>query len=96
MHNEKLQASIQCLERKIKELLKNYNEQQELIQQLKKENMQLRQQAIRDEENIGNFLNRKEEVNALRKDEIQACELYNNIDHYIRDIDKSIAYLEQL
>lgn len=96
MGNKKLQSSIQCLERKIKELLKNYNEQQDLIQQLKQENKQLRQQAIKNKEKTGNFLNKREEVDVLRKDTVQAYELYSHIDNYIKDIDKGIAYLEQL
>ena len=92
MHNERLQISIQCLEKKIRELLKNYKEQQELLQQLKRENTQLRQQAIKGAQHNSDFLN----VVTANGEKMQACELENSIDDYIKAVDKSITYVEQL
>lgn len=95
MNSEKLQARIQYLEQKVRELLKHYKDQQKLIQQLQKENAQLRQQATDGSASTGNF-STSPEIGTITKNEAQARDLGSSIDSYIRDIDKSIAYLEQL
>ena len=66
-----------------------------MIQQLQKENAQLRQQATDGSASKGNF-STNPEIGTITKNEAQARDLGNSIDSYIRDIDKSIAYLEQL
>ncbi len=95
MNSEKLQARIQYLEQKVRELLKHYKDQQKLIQQLQKENAQLIQQTTDGGESTGNF-STSPEIDTVTKNEEQARDLGSSIDSYIRDINKSIAYLEQL
>ncbi len=94
MSNEKLQASIQRLDPKIKALLKDYEEKQELIRQLKKENSELRSQAIGNRTHKGDFLS-KVDFATISRNETRAIELRSSIDAYIKSIDKSIAYFEQ-
>jgi len=95
MNSEKLQARIQYLEQKVRELLEHYKDQQRLIQQLQKEKEKLRQQASNRGEPTDNFSN-SPEIGTITKSEEQARELGSGIDSYIRDIDRSITYLEQI
>jgi len=95
MNSEKLQARIQYLEQKVRELLEHYKDQQRLIQQLQKEKEKLRQQASNHGEPTGNFSN-SPEIGTITKSEEQARALGSSIDSYIRDIDRSITYLEQI
>ena len=95
MNSDQLKAHIQDLEQKVRKLLKHYKDQQEMVQQLQKEHTLVRQQAPNDGETVGNFSNRPK-IDTITKNKEQARELGSSIDSYIRDIDKHIAYLEQL
>ena len=95
MNNEELQTSIQALGQKLAGLLGAYNEQEKVVQQLQKENKQLRQKVSSAGLLPGNFSKRLES-GTITKNKERARELERSIDGYIKDIDKSIAYLEQL
>lgn len=94
MNSEELQTGIQALGQRLRELLAHYQEQQRVLQQLQKENEQLRQ-GVSKSDSSGNFSNSPESSSITRNEE-QASALGSSIDGYIRDIDKCIAYLEQL
>ncbi|MEM9416743.1 MAG: hypothetical protein AAF963_00105 [Bacteroidota bacterium] len=94
MNSEKLQAHIQTLEQKLKELIERCKTQQEIIQQLQEEQAQWQQKANNGVETPGNFSN-KPEIGTIIVNEEQARALGSSIERYIKDIDKSIAYLEQ-
>lgn len=95
MNSDQLKARIQDLEQKVRKLLEHYKDQQEMVQQLQKEHTLLRQQATYGGETVGNFSN-SPKIGTITKNEEEARELGSSIDSYIRDIDKNIAYLEQL
>lgn len=94
MNSKVLQASIQTLAQKLKELLKNYEEQQGVIKQLQEENKKLRQTADSSGVPLANFSNGLEN-GTIMSDKEQKRVLGSSIDSYIRDIDKIVAYLEQ-
>ena len=95
MNSEGLQAGIKALGKKLRGLLEHYKEQQKVVQQLQKENNQLRQGTSSGGASPVSFL-KSSEIGTITQNEEQARELGSSIDSYIRDIDKCIAYLEQL
>lgn len=95
MDNEVLKVSIQVLEQKLGELLGHYKDQKKVVQQLQVEKKQLRQRISSSNHSSVNF-SKSPKSGTITKNEAQARELGRSIDGYIRDIDKSIAYLEQL
>ena len=95
MNSKELQASVQYLAQKVKALLEHYKDQQAAMQQLKQENAQLKQQATKHG-NTGHDFSNQPKTGTITVDEAQASAWKSSIDSYIRDIDKSIAYLEQL
>lgn len=95
MNNEELQTSIQALGQKLRGLLGAYKEQETAVQQLQKENRQLRQKVSSEGPLPANF-SKSPESGTITKNEARARELGCSIDGYIKEIDKSIAYLEQL
>lgn len=95
MNSEDLQGSIQILTKKLKGLLEHYKELQGVLQQLQEENTQLRQTAVSSGISSVNFSNSSESGTITGKEE-RARVLGSSIDSYIRDIDKSIAYLEKI
>ena len=95
MNSTKLHVRVQALKQKIAQLLVGYREQQELIQQLQKKNEQLIQQLPGKTETMHDFLGRLEIDTIAKKDgKLKNWEV--RLDHYISDIDKSIAYLETI
>lgn len=93
MTNDNLKKRIKTLEQKVQELLEHYKRQQKIAQQLQKEI--LSQKTTKNEEKIESFSNHPK-ISTIIKDGELIHELENSIDSYIRDIDNSIAYLEQL
>jgi|694.fasta_scaffold100333_2 hypothetical protein len=96
MDSEKLHVRVQYLEQKITQLLEHHKNQQEVIQQLRKENEQLVQQVTNRAEITYNFPNRLEIGTVTKKRGRDTQDWEARIDSYISDIDRSIAYLERL
>jgi uncharacterized coiled-coil DUF342 family protein len=95
MHSENLHVRVQHLEQKIRQLLDHVKDQQEMLQQLRKEKEQLIQQVANNKETVHKLSNSLE-LGAIAKDEQKMKNWGAKIDSYISDVDKSIAYLEQL
>jgi TolA-binding protein len=95
MHSEDLHVRVQHLEQKIRQLLKHFNEQQGMLQQLQKEKEQLIQQVASNKETIYKLSNSLE-IGTIAKDGQSMKDWGAKIDSYISEIDRSIAYLEQL
>lgn len=95
MHSEKLYARIQYLEQKIMQLLERCKDQQEMMQQLRKEKEQLIRQVASKTETAYELSNSLK-LDAVAKHEKKMRNWEARIDNYIGDIDKTIAYLEQL
>lgn len=95
MNSEELQTGIQALGQRLRELLGHYKEQQRVLQQLQKENEQLRRGAGNSNTSPVSF-SKSPESGTITRSEEQVRELDNSIDSYIEDIDRCIAYLEQL
>ncbi|MHA7877673.1 MAG: hypothetical protein ACX93T_01970 [Bacteroidota bacterium] len=85
MNSTTLHVRVQDLEQKLAALLASYKEQQGIIQQLKKENAQLTQQAM-------NSL----AINTIARNGTKHKNWEAMLDNYISDIDKSIAHLEKI
>lgn len=94
MNSEELQIGIQALGQRLRGLLGHYKEQQRVLQQLQKENEQLRRGASSSNASSGNF-SKTPESGTITRNKEQARELDSSIDSYIKDIDRCIAYLEQ-
>jgi len=95
MHSDTLHVRVQNLEQKIIQLLKQHQDQQKMIQQLREDNELLTQQVTDGGGAVHNFKNDLN-MRTIAKKEIQIKNWGTSIDSYINDIDKSIAYLEQL
>lgn len=86
---------MQYLEQKIRQLLAHCKDQQEMLQQLRKEKEQLIQQ-IANKKETAHKLSDNIALGAITKNEEKMRNWGASIDNYISDIDKSIGYLEQL
>ena len=95
MPSEKLHVHVQYLEQKIRQLLAHCKDQQEVLQQLRKEKEQLIQQVANKKETAHKRSDNLA-LGAITKNEEKMRNWGASIDNYISDIDKSIAYLEQL
>ena len=95
MIKDNLQTGLQALEQRLRELLENHKEQQKVVQQLQQEREQLGQGGRGIETSLDNF-SKSLKSGTITRNEEQIRELGSSIDRYIRDIDKCIAYLEQL
>ena len=95
MDSTKLHARIRDLKQKIARLLVSYGEQQQLIQQLQEKNMQLMQQVPSNAETTHDFPS-KIEIDTIAKKGESLKDWEDKIDRYISEIDKSIAYLENI
>ena len=91
MDNTTLYGRVQYLQQKITQLLSDYRKQQALIQQLKMQNEQLMQQVASKVEMAHDFLG------GLAMHKItEGSDWEARLTGYINDIDKSIAYLENM
>jgi Ni,Fe-hydrogenase III large subunit len=95
MHSDKLDVRVQDLEQKIIQLLEQHREQQAMLLRLQEENKKLMQRISNQVEAMHDVSN-KLSVGTLVRTGGATQDWETRIDNYIRDIDKSIAYLEQL
>lgn len=98
MTSEKLNLSLSNLERKVKFLLNNYQDLKEELSIVKSENQELKELIRKKEDQIIDFQNKykiSKIVRNIRDGEEDASELKNQINEYIREIDKCILHLSQ-
>jgi len=95
MNNTRLHVRVQALKQKIAQLLVGYREQQELIQQLTKKNEQLMQQLSNTTATKDDLLG-SPEMDTMVKKGGALRDWETRLDHYISNIDESIAYLKRI
>ena len=98
MNREKLNSSLSSLERKVKFLLNNYKSLQQELSTAKSENQELKEFIRKKDDQIIDFQNKykiSKIVRNIRDGEEDASELKNQINEYIREIDKCILHLSQ-
>lgn len=95
MHSDKLHVRVQHLEQKIIQLLKQHQDQRKMIQQLQEENKRLTQQ-VNDRADAVYGVTNHTNMRTIAEQKMQIKNWGPSIDSYINEIDKSIAYLEQL
>ena len=95
MNTDKLYIRVQYLEQKITQLLDSYKRQQEMLQQLQKENKDLIQQIAKKTAPTHKFLNNLAmKTNTTKGSKLRDGEA--SLDSYISDIDRIITYLEKI
>lgn len=98
MNKEKLNLSISNLERRIKLLVNNYQYIKQELAIAKTENQQLKELLKKKDEQIIEYQN-KYKISKIVKNvgdgEGDTSELKNQINEYIREIDKCILHLSQ-
>lgn len=98
MNREKLNLSLSNLERKVKFLLNNYKDLKQELTVAKSENQELKDIIRKKDDQIIDFQNKykiSKIVTNIRDGEDDASELKNQINEYIREIDKCIMHLSQ-
>jgi len=98
MYQEQLASELSILERKMKLLLNEYHSQKEEIRQLKNENDSLKSMVQDKEADLNNFQNRHKIssiVNSVAVDDVRSAELKQQLNSYIKEIDKCIAHLSE-
>jgi len=98
MNREKLNVSLSNLERKIKVLLSSHKDLKEELSIAKSENQELKEIIRKKDDQIIDFQNKykiSKIVRNIRDGEEDASELKNQINEYIREIDKCIMHLSQ-
>ena len=98
MNREKLNVSLSNLERKIKVLLSSHKDLKEELSIAKSENQELKEIIRKKDDQIIDFQNKykiSKIVRNIRDGEEDASELKNQINEYIREIDKCITHLSQ-
>jgi predicted nucleic acid-binding Zn-ribbon protein len=98
MNREKLNLSLSNLERKVKFLLNNYKDLKQELSVAKSENQELIEVIRKKDDQIIDFQNKykiSKIVRNIRDGEEDASELKNQINEYIREIDKCILHLSQ-
>ena len=98
MNREKLNLSLSNLERKVKFLLNNYKDLKQELTVAKSENQELKDIIRKKDDQIIDFQNKykiSKIVKNIRDGEEDASELKNQINEYIREIDKCILHLSQ-
>lgn len=98
MNREKLNLSLSNLERKVKFLLNNYKDLKQELTIAKSENQELKDIIRKKDDQIIDFQNKykiSKIVTNIRDGEDDASELKNQINEYIREIDKCIMHLSQ-
>ena len=98
MTREKLNLSLSNLERKVKFLLNNYQDLKEELSIVKSQNQELKELIRKKDDQILDFQNKykiSKIVRNIRDGEEDASELKNQINEYIREIDKCILHLSQ-
>ncbi len=98
MNREKLNLSLSNLERKVKFLLNSYKDLKQELTIAKSENQELKEIIRKKDDQIIDFQNKykiSKIVTNIRDGEDDASELKNQINEYIREIDKCIMHLSQ-
>ena len=98
MNREKLNLSLSNLERKVKFLLNNHKDLKQELTIAKSENQELKEIIRKRDDQIIDFQNKykiSKIVTNIRDGEDDASELKNQINEYIREIDKCIMHLSQ-
>jgi chromosome segregation ATPase len=98
MNREKLNLSLSNLERRVKFLLNNFKDLKKELSNAKSENQELKEVIRKKEDQIIDFQNKykiSKIVRNIRDGEEDASELKNQINEYIREIDKCIMHLSQ-
>ena len=98
MNREKLNLSLSNLERKVKFLLNNYKDLKQELNVAKSENQELKEIIRKKDDQIIDFQNKykiSKIVRNIRDGEDDTSELKNQINEYIREIDKCIMHLSQ-
>jgi len=98
MNREKLNLSLSNLERKVKFLLNNFKDLKQELTIAKSENQELKEIIRKKDDQIIDFQNKykiSKIVTNIRDGEDDASELKNQINEYIREIDKCIMHLSQ-
>jgi phosphopantetheine adenylyltransferase len=98
MNREKLNLSLSNLERKVKFLLNNHKDLKQELNVAKSENQELKEIIRKKDDQIIDFQNKykiSKIVRNIRDGEDDASELKNQINEYIREIDKCIMHLSQ-
>ena len=91
-------SELQSLERKVKILLAEHKSLKQEVAFLKSENDGLKATMQGKEDQLENFQNKikiSKLVNSISDDEDNTKELKQQIDQYIREIDKCITHLSQ-
>ena len=98
MDQELLKSNLNGLERKLQVLLGEHKSLKEELKSLKIENQELKSAVKVRDEQLSNFKNQikiTKIVDHLNPEDGSASELKRKVDEYIREIDKSIAYLSR-
>jgi hypothetical protein len=98
MDQELLKTNLSGLERKILVLINEHNNLKEELQNVKKENQELKSAVkVRDEEiyRFHNQLKITKIVDNINPEDGSVSELKKKVDEYIREIDKCIAHLSR-
>ena len=93
-----MDSEIHLLERKIKFLLSQYKQAKLEINNLQKENEELRFVIKRKDKQINDFQNKikiSKIVDSMNREENQLPELRKIIDEYIKEIDKCIIHMSK-
>lgn len=98
MNREKLNLSLSNLERKVKFLLNDFKDLKQELANVKSENQELKETIRKKDDQIIDFQNKykiSKIVRNIRDGEKDASDLKNQINEYIREIDKCILHLSQ-
>lgn len=98
MEQELLKTNLNGLERKILVLVNEHKSLKEEIKSLKTENQELKSGLKGRDEQLSNFKNQikiSKIVDNINPEDGSVSELKKKVDDYIREIDKSIAYLSR-
>ena len=98
MDQELLKTNLAGLERKILVLINEHNNLKEELQNVKKENQELKSAVKVRDEQIDRFHNQlkiTKIVDNLHPEDGSVLELKKKVDEYIREIDKCIAHLSR-
>jgi|SRR5688572_1051191 predicted nucleic acid-binding Zn-ribbon protein len=98
MDQELLKTNLAGLERKILVLINEHNNLKEELQNVKKENQELKSAVKVRDEQIDRFHNQlkiTKIVDNINPEDGSVSELKKKVDEYIREIDKCIAHLSR-
>ena len=98
MYQEKFASELSSLERKMKLLLNEYHAQKEEIRALKSENESLKTALSHKNTELNDFQNRfkiSSIVNTMAVDDSSTAELKQQLNSYIKEIDRCIAHLSE-